>query len=263
MLQNEPYYLTKLREDLGRRQRKSPSYSLRAFARDLDIHPATLSLVFKGKRSLPLKNSSQVADKLSLGPKERTYFLESFYRTKTSIDDIKVPEHDDRFMIDESCFSVIAEWEHDAVLTLMDCSDFVFSETEIVNRLGISEIRLKTVLLNLQQAGLLVADGKGFKKVHRSIRTTEDISSNALKLSHKETLDIGKDKLDEIDVMLRDFSSLMVAIDPQKMTEAKTIIREFRQKMMALLREGNKTEVYQLAIQFYPMTKNQDQRSLS
>ncbi|MNL64824.1 hypothetical protein D3C87_1890770 [compost metagenome] len=65
---------------------------------------------------------------------------------------------------------------------------------------------------------------------------------------------MGKAKLDEVDMMLRDFSSTTLAIDLDKLTEAKTIIREFRQKMSALLRDGNKTDVYQLAIQFYPLT---------
>jgi uncharacterized protein (TIGR02147 family) len=259
----EPFYLQRLKEDLSRRQRKSPSYSLRAFARDLDLHPATLSLMFKGKRSLPFKNSVSVADKLNLGPKERTYFLESLHREKTSLDKIKISDNDDRFMLDESYFAVIAEWEHDAILTLMDCSDFIFSKEEISERLSISSIRTEVVINNLLQCGLLIQNESGFSKAYPSIRTTEDIASTALKLSHKETMDIGKDKLEDVDVMMRDFSSMMIAVDTEKMTEAKTIIREFRQKMSALLRDGHKTDVYQLAIQFYPLTKNDEKRSLS
>jgi hypothetical protein len=40
------------------------------------------------------------------------------------------------------------------------------------------------------------------------------------------------------------------------MPEVKTIIREFRQKMTALLRDGKKTDVCQMSIQFYPLTKS-------
>ena len=46
-----------------------------------------------------------------------------------------------------------------------------------------------------------------------------------------------------------------LAIDLSKLPEAKTIIREFRRKMATLLRDGKKTDVYQLGIQFYPLTK--------
>ena len=65
---------------------------------------------------------------------------------------------------------------------------------------------------------------------------------------------MGKHKLKEIGVELRDFSAMTIALDLEKLPEAKTIIREFRQKMGTLLRNGNKTEVYQLAIQLYPLS---------
>jgi hypothetical protein len=52
----------------------------------------------------------------------------------------------------------------------------------------------------------------------------------------------------------RDFSSMMMAIDPDKISEAKTIIREFRLKMDSLMEQGHKREIYQLAIQFYPLS---------
>ena len=61
----------------------------------------------------------------------------------------------------------------------------------------------------------------------------------------------------------RDFSSIMVALDPEKLPEVKTIIREFRQKLATLVKDGHRSEVYQLAIQLYPITKSNNQRGLS
>ncbi len=98
-------------------------------------------------------------------------------------------------------------------------------------------------------------------KVHEDVRTTEDIKSQALKDSHKETMRMGIDKLDQIEVELRDFSSSTIAIDLNKLPEAKAIIREFRQKMAALLSGGEKTDVFQLAIQFYPLTQTIEKKN--
>lgn len=256
-----PYYVQAIKEDLSRRQRRSPSYSLRAYSRDLGIAPATMSLMFQGKRSLPLKKSYQVADKLSLSPKERTYFFESLYKTKVKLDGIKIDPDDTRFMLDESYFSVIAEWEHYAVLTLFDCRDFKATPAEAAKKLGITLLRAEVVFQNLVSAGLLQSAEHGFVKTHQTVRTTEDVTSSALKMGHLETLEQGKEKL-ELEVELRDFSSIMLAIDPEKLPEAKTIIREFRQKMASLLKHGHRSEVYQLAIQFYPLTKISKQDSL-
>ncbi len=252
---DDPFYLRKLKEDLSRRQAKSPAYSLRAYARDLGLHPATVSMMLKGKSSLPLKHSHQVVERLGLSPRERTLFFESFHRTKTSLDEIKIPLEDERFMLDESYYQVIAEWEHYAVLTLFDCEDFDPSPAAIAHRLGITELRCEVVLNNLMTCGLVVQESGALRLAHQRVRTTEDVASQALKKSHLETLDLGKDKLESVEVALRDFSSVMIAVDPAKLTEAKAAIREFRQKMMALLRGGHRSEVFQLAIQFYPLTQ--------
>lgn len=258
-----PYYVQKLKEDFSQRQRRSPRYSLRAYARDMGLHAATLSMMFKGKRGLPFNKSIQVADKLSLGPKERTLFLESLHQGRASLDDIKINDSDERFMLDESYFNVISEWEHYAVLTLFDCEDFDPTSLVIASRLGITHNRADVVLNNLVTCGLLAHGENGLEKSHPKVRTTEDVTSVALKKGHLETLDLGKDKLEEVDVALRDFSSIMVALDPQKVPDAKIIIREFRQKLAALVKDGHLSEVYQLAIQFYPITKTDNQRGLS
>lgn len=259
-----PYYIKKIREEFSLKQRVNPRYSLRAFARDLDLHSSTLSSVLKGFRSLPVKNSQHVAAKLNLNSKERTLFLESIYRAKTKIDEIKIDPEDNRFMIDENHFKVLSEWEHFAVETLLELTDFVPTIAGISQRLGITMNRAQVVVDNLLQYGLVKFDETGsLVKVHAKIRTTEDVASQALRIGHRETLDMGKTKLDEIDVELRDFSSVTVAMDLSRMPEVKAVIREFRQKMMALLENGNKTDVCQLAIQFYPLTvQNSDQEKI-
>jgi uncharacterized protein (TIGR02147 family) len=211
----------------------------------------------KGKRPLPLKNASTVCEKLRLGPKERTLFMESLFKAKTNIDEIKIFESDERYIMDESYFQVIAEWEHFVVLDLFDLPEFDFSLSEIAGRLAISVHRAEVVVNNLITCGLLIQNqNKQWGKAYSNVRTTEDIKSQAIMNGNKEAILMGVKKLEEVEVELRDISSMTIAMDLEKLPEAKTIIREFRQKMTALLRNGNKTDVYQLAIQLYPLTDN-------
>jgi uncharacterized protein (TIGR02147 family) len=261
-MRTHDYHIYKLQENLSQRQRVNPNYSMRAYARDLGLHPATLSQVLRKQRPLPLKVTKQVVEKLELSVKEKTYFLESLYSSKTTLDGIKVSENDDRFMLDESYHKVIAEWEHYAVLTLFDVHGFECGSDEISQRLGITLNRAEVVIENLMISGLLIQEDGKYIKTHSVVRTTEDTANLALQESHRETLEIGKKKLDEIEVALRDFSAVTIAVDPEKLTEAKTIIREFRKKMSALLRDGKRQDVYQLAIQFYPLTQTQTQNEL-
>lgn len=249
------YYVEVINRDLLQRQEKNPQYSLRAYARDLGMEPSALSKILRGLRPLSIKSAGDVARSLRLNPVERTKFIESLYRTRYNIDAIDIKEEDDRFMLDESYFKVIAEWEHYAVLSLYDISGFRASAEEIAHRLNISPERAEEVLGNLLAAGLLVMNDDGdLVKTHSVVRTTEDHKNKALAESHREALRMGLEKLDAYDVDHRDFSSTTLAVDLEKLPAAKTIIREFRMKMTSLLKEGDRSEVFQLAIQFYPLT---------
>lgn len=221
------------------------------------MHPGTLGKVIKGQRPLPLKISRQVAEALELSPAEQTLFLESLLRKKTNIDLIPIDSLDTRHIVDESNYRIIAEWEHFVVIDMFEIPSFERTIEDISRRLDISENRAEVVVKNLANSGLIKVDDDGkLSAIYTDIKTSEDIESKALQQSHQEALEMGRNKLKEIEVELRDFSSMTASIDLDQLPEAKTIIREFRQKMASLLRNGsNKTDVYQLAIQFYPVTK--------
>jgi len=254
-MQIKNYYIHKISDELHKRQKQNESYSLRAFARDLNLHPATLSQVIKNKRPLPLKFGLNVAELLCQNANERSLFLESLYLNKTSLDEIKISEDFTQYLLDESHAKVVAEWEHFTALELFDLEDFIFSPENVSHKLGISIERALTVMENLMTTKLITINQNGYHRTHQKIRTYEDIPNKALIDSHLETLEIGKAKLIEVDLELREYSSMTIAMDLSKLKEAKTIIREFKMKMNELLRDGKKTEVYQLAIQLYPLTK--------
>jgi uncharacterized protein (TIGR02147 family) len=256
MEQLTSYYILKLQEGLSRRQKENPSYSLRAFARDLNFHPGTLTKILKGQRPFPSNISSDVSKVLKLSPKEHTLFMESVLRRNLSIDKIHIDPLDRRYIVEASNVKIIAEWEHFAVLDIFDVEGFERNVAGIARRFSITPARAEEVVNNLLISGLLETDEAGLLcRIHTDVKTTEDLMSEALKASHAETLNLGLKKLAELDVELRDFSSMAAAVDMEQLLEAKTIIREFRQKMSALLKKGShKTEVYQLAIQFYPLT---------
>jgi uncharacterized protein (TIGR02147 family) len=252
-----PFHIQVIREALSKKQRANAAYSLRAFSRDLGLDPSTLSQALKGKRPLPTKSLDQVVKALRLTPKEKMHFMESALRRRALLEQIQVSEKESRFLIDESQYRVIAEWEHYAALTLCDLPGFVLTATSVAKRLGIPAFRAESVIQNLLNARLLEKTPDGsYEKIHDAVRTSEDIASQALRDSHLETLEMGKKKLESIPIELRDFSSISFAADPDQLVELKAVIREFRKKVSALAKSGKKKrEVYQLALQLYPVTQ--------
>ncbi len=73
------YHLDILRAELHRRMLVNPRYSLRSFAKSLEIDPSNLSRVMAQKRTLALSTAEGLADRLKLAPKERKAFLSSVW----------------------------------------------------------------------------------------------------------------------------------------------------------------------------------------
>ena len=72
-----PFYVLYLCDELDRRIERNPQYSLRAFARFLDIDASFLSKVLARKQVLSLKKVEAIVEKLGLVEEERKRFIVS------------------------------------------------------------------------------------------------------------------------------------------------------------------------------------------
>ncbi len=158
VMPSQLHYLVVLNQTFADRQSRNPSYSMRAFSRDLGLNPATLSLVLKGKRPLPTRYIDDLVQNLELSELEQMLFRESIYQAKTKLDEIKVPSDSPKLILDESHRQIIAEWEHLAILTLYEINNYLPSHAVLAERLGVEHERVSAVVDNLFSSGLLVRD---------------------------------------------------------------------------------------------------------
>lgn len=70
-------YRELLLNELRRRQSTNPMYSLRAFARALDMDPSTLSKILRGKRDLSMRKAFDLTLRLQLPAETVNAFLGS------------------------------------------------------------------------------------------------------------------------------------------------------------------------------------------
>ena len=244
-----------LANKLARRQRQNPSYSLRAFARDLGLNPGTISAILNGKRSLPAAELKGVIERLRLTPSEGAKLRNAWRRQRIGTDGLPEEDPDEAVVaLDEAHYAIIAEWEHYAVLALMKLPEFRADESWIARRLGISKPRVQAVIGRLEQVGFIEKSGKGFRRIIARLKTTEDVTSAALRVAHAEELDAAKRSIDRVPTDLRDLSSITLTIKPKTLPAAKDLIRRFRRDLAALIESDDATEVYQLCVQLFPIT---------
>jgi uncharacterized protein (TIGR02147 family) len=264
MMTESAHYLSLLRADLAQRQRRNPHFSLRAYAKLLGVQAPTLSAVLRGKRPLPLSTANAIARRLRLAPAEQSRFVESVRgarRNSRGAGGWRPTSLERALLREDAHFHVIAEWEHYAILALFDVEGFRPQVAWVARRLGVSASRAGAALERLRASGLIEVRADGtWDRRHEMVETTEDVRSDALRASHREALEMGIVKLEEVEVGRRDFSSETFAIDPARLAEAKSLIREFRRRMIRLARGGRRGAVYQLCVQLYPLSHPKEEK---
>lgn len=242
-----------LQVELDRRKETNPLFSLRAFARNLGISPAQLSQIISGKRPLTITTAKTIAKALKLSPIESDFFWEAVNpdfvdKKKTRLSDEK------RKRLKEDEFRLICDWEHFAILSLSEIEDNSSDARWIARRLNIPLNSAADARDRLHRLGLIEVKNSQFKQVSAPLTTTNDIKSESIQRSHYQNLTLAQEKLESVEVSKREYTTVTMATTPKKLKEAKTLIREFKRKLTEFLEDGDKTDVYTLAIQLFPLT---------
>jgi len=255
-MEAQSYLQKTLRERLDELKLKNASFSLRAFARLLEISPASLSEFLNGKRVLSEKMITKLAVKLSLSPSEYSQL-----KQKIDIEKNRSPKNQnavnlkDKIQIQNDQYFLVADWHYYAILCLVETKDFVKDYEWIAKRLDTNASKVKECFERLLRLGYLHFDDKGELTYHDvELQTSEDIPNTSLKRRHKENFESAIENLYQGEVTDRDYSFMTMAIDPNKLPQVKKMIRDFQDELASFLETNEKKEVYELCFQVFPRT---------
>ena len=194
---------TELRELLKQRfselKKKNSSFSLRSFARSLDLSPATLSEFLNGKRNLSALAERKIAMNMDFGQ-------ELSKKKYTKIGN------------DRGHF--IADWIYFSILSLIETNQKLDARS-IAIHLDSPKKKVEESLKELISAGLIREEKDGFSLLETELVTTDDLANNYLKKRHLENLDRAKASLEKDEVKNRDFTFLTLAIAKKDLKKYK------------------------------------------
>ncbi|MCT4641350.1 MAG: TIGR02147 family protein [Bacteriovoracaceae bacterium] len=251
-------YLQKtLREKLDELKLKNSSFSLRAFARLLEISPASLSEFLNGKRVLSEKMIKKLAIKLSFSPSQYNELIK-----KINIEKNRLPiksEHLNlrkKVHLQDDQYFLVADWHYYAILCLVETKDFKKDYEWIARKLNTTASKVKECFERLLRLGYLSFDKSG-NIIYEDIEldTTMDIPNTSLKRRHGENLDAAHLALQTQSIERRDFSFMTLAVDHKKIPQVKKMIERFQDELEEFLKDGEKTQVYEFCMQMFPRTK--------
>jgi len=237
---------------LQEKKKKNPLFSLRSLAKQLQISPAQLSQFISGKRPLTLRVAMQIADKLEFSSLERQQMLASLQGGgRKRIVKKVLPNYE---IINEDQLKVISEWYYFAILALADLTENQTSPTWIAKRLNIDVHTARDAYERLKRLNYIQESNDQFRQSSRPLHTTSDVPSSTIRKCHRQNLDLASQKLDEIEIHQREFTSITVSTNPKKLKRAKELMNSFKNDLALLLGNGETSEVYTLALQLFPVT---------
>lgn len=262
-MQNQ--YLKYIFEEFDMRKLRNAKYSLRAFARDLDLTPSKLSRLLRGKEGISRVKAEALSARLNLSKPETNHFLnlvESEHsRSQTVRARIKeklAAEQETAFdEISLEKFRVISDWYHFALLELLETEGLKPTVPHLAERLGISQTEAKEAIQRLLDLGLLEKSGSGKWRQTMAQLATPSLPSQVLRKYHHQIIHKLQESLETTPVEERDFSAVTFAVSSSQMELARKELKKFRRSLAEKLKKSAdpKDRVYCLSLQYFPIDK--------
>lgn len=261
-MQTQNDYVQILKDHLIERCRRNKGYSLRAFARDLEISPQRLSHILNGRHGLSSKSAMIIAKNLGLNESETTLFCtlveQKHARSKLVKEEASKKLNEMKsFYKDLSIdhFKIIADWYHFAIMELSLTEEFKSNSKWIAKTLGITEVEVKIATERLLRLELIEVSKQGNISITGNFfADPKGAPSEALRQFHKQLMQKAQDAVSIQSVEKRDYSSTIIAINESDIPNAKIELRKFREKFDKQFSiSPKKTHVYCLGIQFFSL----------
>ncbi|AZZ37376.1 hypothetical protein CIK05_11425 [Bdellovibrio sp. qaytius] len=237
LLATEPIeeYLKILTEEYRVRRAKNNKYSIRAFAKYLEVSHSMLSQIFLNQKGISEQMAEKISDKLHLSALEKSIFINSvvkcFARSHTekqkaaaTLEKLKISYQNSKLLTKEGLAN-INHWSYIAIF-----ESIRLNKANTVDAIGIylnlPAKNIERVLNDLLYLKIIQIEA-GQIKVSTSIQTTSDISNLAFKEYHVSLTEKMNEALEQHSANELEFQNAILSFRDDQMLEAKKMIREF------------------------------------
>ncbi len=252
-----------LQDLFSSRKAKNPRYSLRSFAKSLEMAPSTISVLLKHRQELTIQSGTLMSRKLGFSVLERQLFLD-LIRLRKSLDLADAAhirarigkaklEIEAKTVQDEWLF-IIKEWYHIALIELTRLEDFCQRDEWIAPRLGINLLEVAPAIARLKKIGMLEERNGRLQASNNFMTTSHGVPSKVIRSLHRQILSLAQRSLQKHSVSVRDNSFIVFATSKEKVASCRDRLQAFRREMMQEMENcPQKDTVYCLSLNLFPV----------
>ena len=258
-----------LRTAFLQKKKGKAGFSLKFLANRLSVSAPFLSQVFNSKRTIPIGMIDELCLILDLDSERRDFIFRAVLKGRSQagrsgiaegLNGARAPKKADWSYQPVSKFWALEDWYF---LPLLNCTllkDYDGTAGFLAQRLALSAEVVEDALTRLKEAGFLKRGSDGlFRKSTRFNDFQSAVSKESLRKFHRSGMAKAATTLAEqtsaADMENRLITTFVLTTPRAKLPWAKQRIREFLEEMTAELAAEPAEEVYQLGIQFFPLTR--------
>lgn len=261
-----------LKDYYQKRRQKDRKFSIRFFARRAGLRSQNyLKVVMDGQRSLTPRNIPKFIKGLNLNTNQAEYF-EALVNLNQARDANERQNHMDRIehlkkknaavTLKGRQLEVFSAWQNIVIYEMATQDGFNLDPAHISRKLKgqITPDQAQDALNLLWEVGMITKDEAGkWKAVAVQIASPEQIPKDILLKLHEGFWKKGTEAMKQLPPEQKDMRSLTVGLTKEQVPLFKEKLRAFSREMNTLFSTGRGKDVFQLNIQFFQLTKSDDE----
>ena len=240
-----------LEAELKRRKKKNPSYSIRSFARDLELDATALSRILSGKRAIGTKTAKRILSKLRLEPTAKDALL----RSLLSPEEYGVPEDCDYMELTPEQVGQMDEWIYSALIALARSKSARLDVAAFATFFGMPITKVESYVKKLLAFGFIKKTETGMKATQGRSTAPYEMNSRALNQIKIGFIQCAIEAMGVHAENDLDISGITLLISKEKLQEASLRIKAFRRSLAKFLESDQGDDLFRLNIQLFPLKK--------
>lgn len=232
---------------------KNPRYSLRAFAKKLNVSNSALSEIMRAKRKISKGKAIEFAKLLNLSQKEIDNLTIAF----SSVNRIEILKNTENpineVLIEDGHFHIMADWRYFSVLGLVRGSRGNMSTVEMARLLGLKSKEVSLLVEEMISVDIIQKRGNQLYVENFILRTSENFPKNLLDKRRIQSLEGAKFAIEEnLSSELGFFST--IGVNLEKIEAAGELIEDFMKRLCIFLRDKDSTDIFEVSFNLFPRT---------